>query len=98
MFIAVLVVLVLWTAGIKDPWSACVYFAALVAQRAVSAVVLPSGNTETEESRHVYRIPRTAVRVRVQACIGNTDEVKQERVESRTKEYSEFTGVACCCY
>ena len=31
------------------------------------------------------------------AGVGNTDEVEQERVESRAKEYySEFTGVACC--
>ena len=49
-------------------------FAAFVAQRAVSVIMLPSGNTETEESRHVYRISGTAVwlRVRVQACVGNT--------------------------
>ena len=96
MFVAVLVVLVLGTEDIKEPWSAC--FAAFVAQWAVSVVVLPSENTKTEESRHAYRIPRTAVRVRVQACVGNTDKVEQERVESRTKEYSEFTGIACCCY
>jgi len=30
---------------------------AFVAQRAVSVVVLPSDNTETEESRRVDRIP-----------------------------------------
>jgi len=52
-------------------------FAAFVAWRAVSAVVLPSGNTETEESRHMYGIPGTAVRM--QACVGDTDEVEQER-------------------
>jgi len=54
---------------------------AFVAQRAVSVVVFRSGNTETEESRHVDRIPRTAVRaqVQVQACVGDIDEVEQER-------------------
>jgi len=44
-------------------------FPAFVAQRAVSVVVLPSGNTETEESRHVDRVPGTAVRAQVQACV-----------------------------
>jgi len=56
---------------------------AFVAQRAVSVVVLPSGNTETEESRHVDRIPWKAVRaqvqVQVQACVGDIDEVEQGR-------------------
>jgi len=52
---------------------------AFVTQRAVSVVVLPSGNTETEESRHVDRIPGTVVRVQVQACVGDIDEVEQER-------------------
>ena len=51
-------------------------YAALVTEQAVSVVVLPSGNTKLEESRYVYRIPRTAVRlrlwVRVQACVGDT--------------------------
>ena len=62
-------------------------FAALVAQRAVSVVVLPSGNTEIEESRHVYMIPgtvvgphvRVRVRVRVQTCVGDTNGVEQDR-------------------
>ena len=39
--------------------------AALVAQRAVSVVVLPSGSTETEEFRHVCRISGTAVGLQV---------------------------------
>ena len=39
------------TADIKELWSVCVCFAAFVAQQAISVVVLPSGNTETEESR-----------------------------------------------
>jgi len=59
-----------------------------VAQWAVSVVVLPSGNTETEESRHVDRIPGTAMRaqvqVQVQACVGDIDEVEQERTYTYT--------------
>ena len=39
------------TADIKEPWSACVCFAAFVPQRAVYVVVFPSGNTEAEEFR-----------------------------------------------
>src|SRR5258706_14264208 len=50
-------------------------FAALVGQRAVSVLVFPSDNTETEESLHMYRIPGTAARV--QACVGDTGEVEQ---------------------
>src|SRR5258706_14511852 len=38
-------------------------FAALFAQRAVSVLVFPSDNTETEESLHMYRIPGSAARV-----------------------------------
>jgi len=51
---------------------------AFVAQRAVSVVVLPSRNPETEESRDMDRIPGTAVRaqVEVQACVGDIDEVE----------------------
>ena len=53
---------------------------AFVAQWAVSVVVLLSGNTETEESRHVDRVPGTAVRaqvqVQVQACVGDIDDVE----------------------
>ena len=40
-------------------------FAVFVAQRVVSFVVRPS-TTEIEESRHVYKIPGTVVRLRVQ--------------------------------
>jgi hypothetical protein len=67
--------------------AASVAFAAFVAQRAVFVVVLPSGNTETEESRHMYRIPGTAVRVQVQvqACVGDTDEVEQERTHTSNR-------------
>ena len=36
-------------------------FAAFVGQWAVFVVVLLYGNTETEESRHLYRIPGRAV-------------------------------------
>jgi len=61
---------------------------AFVAQRAVSIVVPPSGNTETEESRHVDRIPgivvRAQVQVQVQACVGDIDEVEQERTYTYT--------------
>ena len=45
----------------------------LVAQRAVSVVVLPNGNTETEESRHVHRVPGRAVGLQGQACVGIAD-------------------------
>ena len=42
--------------------------------------MLPSGNTETEEPRDGYRIPRTAVHVRVQVQVqvgaGDTNEVR----------------------
>ena len=60
-------------------------FAAFVGQWIVSVVVLPYGNTETGESRHLYRVPRRAVGlqvpmpVSVRACAGNTDEVDQNR-------------------
>jgi len=61
---------------------------AFVAQRAVSVVVLPGGNTETEESRHAGRIPGTAVRaqmqMQMQACVGDIDEVEQERTYAYT--------------
>ena len=62
-------------------------FPAFVAQRVAPVVVLPSGKTETEEFRHVYRIRGTVVGLRaqvrvqapVQACVGDTDEVEQKR-------------------
>jgi len=59
---------------------------AVVAQWAASVVVLPGGNTETEESQHVGRVPGTAVRaqVQVQACVGDIDEVEQERTYTCT--------------
>ena len=40
-------------------------FAAFVAQWSVSVVGLPCGNTETEESRHLYRMPGRAVGLQV---------------------------------
>ena len=39
------------------------------------------------------------VQIQVQARVGDTNEVEQRRthnVELRTKEYSEYTGVARC--
>ena len=70
-------------------------FVAFVALQAVSVVVLPSGNLETEGSQHEYRIPGIAARARAGAdvCVGDTDG-SDTYVESRTKEHSEFR--ACC--
>lgn len=66
-------------------------FAASVAQRVVSVVMLSSGNTGTGKSRHVNRIPgkTMGVQVKVRACAGGTSEHEHEmnaHVESRTKE------------
>jgi len=72
---------------------------AFVAQRAVSVVVSPGGNTETEESRHVDRIPGTAVRAQVQAhvhvhdCVGDIDEVEQERTCTSNREQRSILSV-----
>ena len=106
MLVTVLVVLGLRTW--KNPGvPASAAFASFVAQRAVPVVVLPSGKTETEECRHVYRIRGTVVGLRAQvqgrvrACVGDNDGVEQKTdafVKSRTKEYSEYTGVVCCWY
>ena len=61
-------------------------FVAFVAQWSVSIVVLTCGNTETEESRHRYRVPGRAVALHVpapvQVCGGNTDEVEQNRTHT----------------
>ena len=52
-------------------------FVAFVALQAVSVVVLPSGNLETEGSQHEYRIPGIAARARARAgadvCVCDTD-------------------------
>ena len=59
-------------------------FAAFVSQWPVSVVVLPGGNTETEEPQHLDRIPGRAVEVLlllpvpVPVCAGNTNEVEQK--------------------
>ena len=59
-------------------------FAASVARRGESVVVLPSGNTRTEESRHMRRIPRIAARM--QACVGDTGEVEQEWTHTSNRD------------
>lgn len=68
---------------------ACAALAAFVAQRAVSVVVLPRGNTGTEESRHVNR---TAMRVQMrvpvqtqmqmQVCVDGIDKFERERTHA----------------
>ena len=67
--------------------AASVAFAAFVARRGVSVAVLPCSNTETEESRRLYRTPGIVVRVqvRVQACVGDTHEVEQERTHTSNR-------------
>ena len=65
-------------------------FAAFAHSGTVPVVALPSGNTEAEEPRYVYRIPRAVVpaqaQIRAQACVGDTDEVDQERAHTSNSE------------
>ena len=53
------------------------------------------GNAETGESRHLHRIPGSAVRllVPVQACAGNTDEVEQNRTHTSNRPQRGTLGI-----
>ena len=63
--------------------------------------VLPCGKSQTEESRHLYWIPGRAVGCRSRCRLVLVIPMRLSResdtyVESTTKEYSGYTGAACC--